>query len=848
MTRIPNWSFSGEAGAAFECRLERGATVVSDWAACSDPRALRPLGRARRDLHLLGARDATPRATPVRRPPRTYDLDRSAPAAPSIDSVPASPGNDATPAWSFSGEAGAAFECRLERGATVVSDWAACSDPKSFDLSAEPDGTYDFSVRASDAAGNTGSAASSSYELDTGAPAAPSIDSAPATPGNERDSLVVVLRRGGRGVRVPPGARRDRGVRLGGLLGPRSPTTSRPSPTAPTPSRCARRDAAGNTGPAASSAYDLDTTAPAAPVDRSRRRRRPATAAARLWSFSGEAGATFECRLVRGATVVSDWAACSDPRELRPLGRARRHLHLLRARDRRGGQHRCGGQLGLRARHERSGGAFDRLAPAVPGQRQRAVLVILRRDGRVVRVPPGARRDGGLRLGGLLGPRELTTSPLSPTAATPSRCAPTDAAGNTGPAASSSYDLDTSAPGHAHDRLVAGLARATTSSPAWSFSGEAGAAFECRLERGATVVSDWASCSDPKAYDLSAEPDGNYTFSVRATRRSGQHRPRGQLGLRPRHDRARRAPRSTRRRPRRATTAPRRGPSPARPARRFECRLDARARRWSRTGPPARARRPTTSPRSPTATTPSSCAPPTPPATRAARRAPTTRSTHAIPSVPVDRLDARPRGQRPHPGLGLLGRGGRVLRVPPRARRHGGLRLGGLLGPEELRPLGEPDGTYDFSVRAVTRRPAQRPGQQQLRPRPHRAGRALDRLGAGVARRQRPEPVLVLLRRGGRRFECRCDRGATSSPTGRPARAPRRLDLSGAAGRHVHLRGPRHRRRGQHRAPPPAPTTSSTRAPRPRRRSTPSPPSPGQRRRSRPGPSPARPARRSSAA
>ena len=95
-------------------------------------------------------------------------------------------GNDANPAWGFSGDAGASFECRVDRGATVVFDWAACSSPKSFDLTSEPDGSYDFSVRAV-RAGERSTPASHSYALDRSAPAAPSIDSTPVSPASVRN-------------------------------------------------------------------------------------------------------------------------------------------------------------------------------------------------------------------------------------------------------------------------------------------------------------------------------------------------------------------------------------------------------------------------------------------------------------------------------------------------------------------------------------------------------------------------------------------------------------------------------------------------------------------------------------
>ena len=67
--------------------------------------------------------------------------------------MPPSPGNDQTPEWEFGGGSGT-YECKLDRGATPIDGWAACTTPYGYDLSAESDGTYTFAVRTRDAAGN----------------------------------------------------------------------------------------------------------------------------------------------------------------------------------------------------------------------------------------------------------------------------------------------------------------------------------------------------------------------------------------------------------------------------------------------------------------------------------------------------------------------------------------------------------------------------------------------------------------------------------------------------------------------------------------------------------------------
>jgi predicted phage tail protein len=182
----PAWSFTAEPGATTECRVDRGATVVSPWTPCTTPASIDLSGEPEGtyDFAVRAIDTAGNIGAPAT---NTYDLDRTPPAAPSIDSAPTPLDNDDNPAWSFSSEAGATFECRVDYGATIVSAWAPCTSPASFDLTAEPDGTYDVSVRATDTAGNTGPAATSTYALDRTPPAAPSIDSAPATPDNDNN-------------------------------------------------------------------------------------------------------------------------------------------------------------------------------------------------------------------------------------------------------------------------------------------------------------------------------------------------------------------------------------------------------------------------------------------------------------------------------------------------------------------------------------------------------------------------------------------------------------------------------------------------------------------------------------
>lgn len=89
-------------------------------------------------------------------------IDRTAPAAPTITSGPSgtTAGSDT---FTFTGEPGATFECRLDAGS-----WASCGSPKTY--GALTDGSHAFDVRAVDGAGNAGAPASRTWTVDVAAP------------------------------------------------------------------------------------------------------------------------------------------------------------------------------------------------------------------------------------------------------------------------------------------------------------------------------------------------------------------------------------------------------------------------------------------------------------------------------------------------------------------------------------------------------------------------------------------------------------------------------------------------------------------------------------------------------
>ncbi len=178
----PTWSFTGEVGAAFECRLSSGATEISAFEPCTSPKAY-DLSNQADATYTFSVRQRDTAGNTSAAATSDYTLDRSAPTPPTITAGPGASGSNANPTWSFTGEPGAAFECRLNSGATEISAFGACTSPKAYDLSAQPDATYTFSVRQRDAAGNTSAAATSDYILDRSAPTSPTITSGPGAAG-----------------------------------------------------------------------------------------------------------------------------------------------------------------------------------------------------------------------------------------------------------------------------------------------------------------------------------------------------------------------------------------------------------------------------------------------------------------------------------------------------------------------------------------------------------------------------------------------------------------------------------------------------------------------------------------
>jgi len=139
----PTFSFSAsETGSTFECELDAGG-----FQACASPKTYAgPLGDGSHTVRVratdsAGNTDGSPASF-------TWTVD-TAPPNTTIDSAPPDPDTDPTPTFAFSAsEGGSTFECELDAGG-----FQACTSPQTF--GPLTDGSHTVRLRATDPAGNT---------------------------------------------------------------------------------------------------------------------------------------------------------------------------------------------------------------------------------------------------------------------------------------------------------------------------------------------------------------------------------------------------------------------------------------------------------------------------------------------------------------------------------------------------------------------------------------------------------------------------------------------------------------------------------------------------------------------
>ncbi len=152
------FQFSGSVAGEnkFVCSLDGAA-----YAECASPQNFTDLTEAAHSFSIKTV-DAAGNIGPATT--TNWTVDKTAPAAPQLSGVPASLTNSKAASIGISAEDHATFTCSVDGG-----DYAACTSPKA--LSDLTDGNHSISVKATDRAGNTSVAATSStWEVDGTAP------------------------------------------------------------------------------------------------------------------------------------------------------------------------------------------------------------------------------------------------------------------------------------------------------------------------------------------------------------------------------------------------------------------------------------------------------------------------------------------------------------------------------------------------------------------------------------------------------------------------------------------------------------------------------------------------------
>jgi hypothetical protein len=154
----PTFTFSSsKSGSTFQCKIDTSA-----FEGCTSPKSYSGLSQGPhtfqvRAIDSAGNVDATP-AT------RSWTVDTIGPDA-SITDGPPSPSDSRSASFSFTGaEAGGSYQCKID-GAGSTGTFTACTSGQSFTV--DSDGSFTFSVRASDALGNFGTPDSHTWTVDT---------------------------------------------------------------------------------------------------------------------------------------------------------------------------------------------------------------------------------------------------------------------------------------------------------------------------------------------------------------------------------------------------------------------------------------------------------------------------------------------------------------------------------------------------------------------------------------------------------------------------------------------------------------------------------------------------------
>ena len=459
-----------ESGLTFECSLDGGA-----YSACTSPAVYNGQSEAAHTLDVR-AKDAAGNPSPATTRPWIVSLVDT----PTIDSGPSGAVSSTSASFAFTDvEGGTTLECSLD-----AAPFAVCSSPKNY--SSLVQGPHTFQVRSVNGLGSVSDPASRTWTVDTVDPVAPTIDSGPT-------GLVASTAATFAFSNVESGL--DFECKLDS--GPFEPCVSPVGlPSLAEGSRTFQlraKDAAGNTSPAASRTWTVDTVAPPTPTIDSGPTGTFASTSA-TFAFTGTE--IVECRIDAAA-----YANCASPVDYTSLDQGV-HTFDVRASD------LAGNVSGVASRTW----TVDTVAPPAPtiDSGPSGSVSSLAATFTISDTEAGAILE--CRLDGA--PFAICSSPtsysgLAQTSHTFDLRA-MDAAGNTSGTTSRTWTADTVAPpAPSIDSGPTGTVASTSASLAFSDT-EGGVTFECRVDGGS-----YGACTSPAGY--TGLDQGAHTFDVRAS-------------------------------------------------------------------------------------------------------------------------------------------------------------------------------------------------------------------------------------------------------------------------------------------------------------------------------------------
>ena len=497
--RTPTFTISGEPGGSFSCTVTApdGATSTVVCAAGDVTLSLGADGTYTLSVTQTDAAGNTSSATT-----RTYLLDTTAPAGPGVTG-PTGPSADRTPTFTISGEPGGSFNCTVTAPDGSTSTVVCGSGDVTLSLGA--DGIYTLKVTQTDAAGNTSSATTRTYLLDTTAPAGPGV-TGPTGPSADRTPTFTISGEPGGSfsctVTAPDGSTSTVVCGSGDVtlsLGADGIYTLKITQT----------DAAGNTSTVTSRTYVLDTTGPAGPGVTGPTG--PSADRTPTFTISGEAGGSYSCTLT-ATDGSSSSVACSAGDVTLSLGADGSYTLSVTQTDAAGNASSATTRTYALDTTAPAGPAVT--GPSGPSSDKTPTFTISGEPGGsyscTVTAPNGSSSAVACSAG------DLTLS-LGADGTYTLNVTQTDAAGNTSSATTRTYVLDTTAP--VGPAVTGPSGPSSDKTPTFTISGEPGGSYSCTV----TAPNGSSSAVACSAGDLtlSLGADGTYTLNVTETDAAG---------------------------------------------------------------------------------------------------------------------------------------------------------------------------------------------------------------------------------------------------------------------------------------------------------------------------------------